>query len=62
MTPSWLQILIVVAIVVVLFGRGRIAQIMSDVATGIRSFRKGLDGQETPQDPQDPDPPQDKSS
>ena len=50
MTPSWLQILIVVAIVVILFGRGRIADLMSDMARGIRSFRKGLEDE--PQDSQ----------
>jgi len=36
------QILIVVVLVVVLFGRGRISDLMGDVAKGITSFKKGL--------------------
>ena len=37
------QILIVLILAVVLFGRpGRISNIMGDVAKGITSFRKGL--------------------
>ncbi len=39
---SWIQILIVVVLVILLFGRGRISSLMSDVARGITSFRKGL--------------------
>lgn len=42
MGPSWVQILIVVVLVVLLFGRGKISDLMGDVATGIKSFRKGL--------------------
>ena len=36
------QILIVVVLVVLLFGRGKISDLMGDVAKGITSFRKGL--------------------
>ena len=36
------QILIVVALVVLLFGRGKISDLLGDVAKGITSFRKGL--------------------
>jgi sec-independent protein translocase protein TatA len=36
------HILVVVLLAVLLFGRGRISDIMGDVAKGIRSFRKGL--------------------
>ena len=36
------QILIVVALIVLLFGRGRISELMGDVAKGITSFKKGL--------------------
>lgn len=34
--------LIVLLLVVLLFGRGKISDMMGDVAKGIRSFRKGL--------------------
>ena len=39
---SWVQILIVIALLLVLFGRGRISSLMGDIASGITSFRKGL--------------------
>ena len=32
-------------IVLVLFGRGRISEMMGDVGKGIKSFRKGLGGE-----------------
>lgn len=34
--------LIVLAVVLVLFGRGKIPELMGDVAKGIRSFKRGL--------------------
>ena len=39
---SFLHILIVVVLVVVLFGRGKISDLMGDVATGIKNFKKGI--------------------
>jgi sec-independent protein translocase protein TatA len=36
------QILIVVLIVVVLFGAGRIPRLMGDMAKGIKSFKAGM--------------------
>ena len=36
------QILLVLVLVVLLFGRGKISDLMGDVAKGITSFRKGL--------------------
>lgn len=42
MFPSWMQILLVVLLIVLLFGRGKISDLMGDVAKGIRSFKKGL--------------------
>ena len=35
------QISIVVILVVLLFGRGKISSLMGDVAKGIKSFKKG---------------------
>ena len=41
------QIAIVVILVVLLFGRGKISDLMGDVAKGIKSFKKGMsDNQE----------------
>ncbi len=42
MAPSWFQILIVVVLLVLLFGRGKISELMGDVAKGIKSFKKGI--------------------
>ena len=36
------QIGIVVILVVLLFGRGKISSLMGDVAKGIKSFKKGM--------------------
>ena len=36
------QITIVVIVVVLLFGRGKISSLMGDVAKGIKSFKKGM--------------------
>lgn len=42
MMPSFPQILIVLVLVVLLFGRGKISGLMGDVAKGIKSFKKGM--------------------
>ncbi len=39
---SFWQIIIVVALLVVLFGRGKISELMGDVAKGVKSFKKGI--------------------
>lgn len=36
------HLLLVLAVAVLLFGRGKISELMGDVAKGIRSFKKGL--------------------
>ncbi len=46
MFPGWMQILLVVVVIVLLFGRGKISDLMGDVAKGIRSFRTGLSGED----------------
>lgn len=47
MQPSVWQILIVAALVLVLFGRGRISEMMGDVGKGIRSFKQGITDEES---------------
>ena len=42
MFPSWLQILLVVLLALIFFGRGKISDFMTDLASGIKSFRKGM--------------------
>ena len=46
------QILIVVVLIVLLFGRGKISELMGDLAKGIKSFKKGLTEEE--QEKQEP--------
>ena len=36
------QIAVVVILVVLLFGRGKISSLMGDVAKGIKSFKRGM--------------------
>ena len=40
--PSWQHILILALIFVLLFGKGKISEMMGDVAKGIKSFKKGM--------------------
>jgi len=40
------ELLIILLIVIVLFGVGRLGRIGSDLGTAIREFRKGLQGDE----------------
>ena len=42
MAPSIWQIGVVIVLIVLLFGRGKISSLMGDVAKGIKSFKKGM--------------------
>ncbi len=42
MFPSAWQIAVVVILIILLFGRGKISSLMSDLAKGIKSFKKGM--------------------
>lgn len=42
MSIGFWQILLIAALVILLFGRGKISGLMGDVAQGIKSFRKGM--------------------
>ena len=46
MSIGFWQIAIVVILVVLLFGRGKISALMGDVAKGIKSFKKGMSSNE----------------
>ena len=47
MSIGFWQIAIVVVLVVLLFGRGKISSLMGDVAKGIKSFKKGMSSEIT---------------
>tara|TARA_B100001996_G_scaffold332217_1_gene281230 strand:- start:234 stop:413 length:180 start_codon:yes stop_codon:yes gene_type:complete len=50
MTPSPVQLIIVLVIVLLLFGRNKIPQLMGDVAKGIKSFKRGMKDEEKKDD------------
>ncbi len=50
--------IVVGILVLLLFGRGRISEMMGDVAKGIKAFRKGLNDDDTPVTPAAPPAPQ----
>ncbi len=39
---SPLQLMLVLLVVVLLFGKGKVSDLMGDVAKGIKSFKKGM--------------------
>lgn len=45
---GWPQLVIIALIVLVLFGRGRISEMMGDFGKGISSFKKGMTETEEP--------------
>ena len=49
--------IVVIAVVLLLFGRGKISELMGDVAQGIKSFKKGMaEDEEKPAEPAKPEP------
>ena len=40
--PGLFQILVIALIILVLFGRGRISEMMGDFGKGIKSFKRGV--------------------
>ena len=48
MKPGLFQILIIALIVLVLFGRGRISEMMGDFGKGLKSFKKGMAEDDAP--------------
>ncbi len=53
------ELIIILVIVILIFGVGRISRLGEDLGKGIRSFRKGLSGEEENKDKTDE--PKDKS-
>jgi sec-independent protein translocase protein TatA len=45
------QLIIIALVILVLFGRGRISEMMGDFGKGIKSFKKGMNEEETPATP-----------
>ena len=52
--PNWIrgpELIVILVIVVLLFGVGRLSKIGSELGRGINEFRKGLKGDEDESDP-----------
>jgi sec-independent protein translocase protein TatA len=48
------HILLLLVIALLLFGRGKISELMGDVAKGIKSFKKGMAEDDEPEKPAPP--------
>jgi len=48
--------IVVIAVVLLLYGRGKISDLMGDVAQGIKAFKKGMKDDETAMDNKPLDP------
>lgn len=43
---GWPEILLILVIVILLFGPGRIGKVAGEIGSGIRNFKKGLNGED----------------
>ncbi len=48
------ELLLILAIVIILFGVGRLGKIGKELGTGMREFRKGIQGDDEPKPPAAP--------
>lgn len=46
---GWLEILLIVLIVLLLFGAKKIPELMSGLGKGVKSFKDGMNGKEEPE-------------
>ena len=38
------ELLLILVVVLIVFGAGKLPKVMKDMGTGVRSFREGMDG------------------
>jgi len=55
MMPGFWQIILILLIVLILFGAGKLPQIMGDLGKGLRSFKDGIKGEDEKKDLPPPD-------
>lgn len=51
MSLGFTEILLLAVVVLILFGRGRVADLMGEFGKGMRSFKEGLKGGDKPDSP-----------
>lgn len=54
MAPGPLQIILIIVLVLLIFGAGRVPNIMENVAKGIKGFKSGLKDEKSSEDDQKP--------
>lgn len=59
---SFWHVLVVLVVVLVVFGAGRLPNVMGDLGKGIRSFKEGLNNDPKDTDHHDKLPPSDKTT
>lgn len=47
------ELIIILVIVIILFGPGRLGKVLGELGKGLRSFKDGLGGEETPKTDKD---------
>jgi sec-independent protein translocase protein TatA len=50
------ELIIILVIILLLFGPGRIGKVAGELGKGIRNFREGLSGKDEPSDKHEPPP------
>lgn len=50
MSIGWAQVVIILVIVLIIFGAGKLPKVMGDVAKGIKSFKSGMKDEEAGDD------------
>jgi len=46
--PGLVELIIIAVLVIVLFGRGKVASMGGEIGTAIREFKRGLNGENAP--------------
>lgn len=59
---GWPEVIVVLVIVLLIFGVGRISKIAGELGSGIRAFKDGLSGEDKKDHPTDSDESQDDAS
>ncbi len=48
------ELIIILVIVLVIFGAGKLPKVMKDLGKGVKSFKEAMSGEESPEDPISP--------